>query len=89
MSHYALRLPESLKEAARRLAAEDGSTMNQLFVTAIAEKVSALETAAFFERRARQADATRAQAAWDKVGNHPVPQDRWAEGEAAERAPTA
>jgi hypothetical protein len=38
MSHYALRLPDSLKEAARRLAAEDGCTMNQLFVTAIAEK---------------------------------------------------
>jgi len=38
MSHYALRLPDSLKEAARRLAAEDGSTINQLFVTAIAEK---------------------------------------------------
>lgn len=47
MSHYALRLPESLKEAARRLAAQDGSTMSQLFVTAIAEKISALETAAF------------------------------------------
>lgn len=79
MSHYALRLPESLKEAARRLAAEDGSTMNQLFVTAIAEKVSALETAAFFERRAAQAEAARAQAAWDKVGNAPLPEDRWTE----------
>jgi hypothetical protein len=77
MSHYALRLPESLKEAARRLAAEDGATMNQFFVTAIAEKVSALETAAFFERRAAAADPARAQAAWDKVGNDPLPEDRW------------
>ena len=77
MSHYALRLPESLKEAARRLAAQDGSTMNQLFVTAIAEKISALETAAFFERRAASADPARAQQAWDKVGNTPLPEDRW------------
>ena len=62
------------------LAAEDGSTMNQLFVTAIAEKISALETAAFFERRAAQADNARAQAAWDKVENAPLPEDRWTEG---------
>ncbi len=79
MSHYALRLPESLKEAARRLAAQDGSTMNQLFVTAIAEKVSALETAAFFERRAAAADPARAQQAWDRVGNAPLAEDRWSE----------
>jgi hypothetical protein len=77
MSHYALRLPESLKEAARRLAAQDGGTMNQLFVTAIAEKVSALEAAAFFERRSAAADPVRAQQAWDKVGNAPLAEDRW------------
>jgi hypothetical protein len=78
MSHYAPRLPESLKEAARRLAAEDGTTMNQLFTTAIAEKISALETAAFFEKRAAQADTARAQAAWDKVGsNEPQPEHHW------------
>ena len=78
MSHYALRLPESLKEAARRLAAEDGTTMNQLFATAIAEKISALETAAFFEKRAASSDAVRAQAAWDKVrSTEPQPEDRW------------
>ena len=76
MSHYALRLPESLKEAARRLAAEDSTTMNQFFVTAIAEKVSALETAAFFERRSAQADPAKAQAAWDKVGNNPVAEEQ-------------
>lgn len=79
MSHYALRLPESLKEAARRLAAQDGSTMNQLFVTAIAEKISALETAAFFERRAAAADPDRAQQAWGKVGIAPLAEDRWPE----------
>ena len=76
MSHYALRLPESLKEAVRRLAAEDSTTMNQFFVTAIAEKVSALETTAFFERRAAAADPAKAQAAWDKVGNNPMPQEQ-------------
>ena len=79
MRHYALRLPESLKEAARRLAAQDGSTMNQLFVPAIAEKISALNTAAFFEKRAATAGPSRAQQAWDKVGNAPLAEDRWPE----------
>jgi hypothetical protein len=48
MSNYALRLPESLKQAAKRIAASDDTTMNQFFVVAIAEKISAMETAKFF-----------------------------------------
>ena len=69
MSNYALRLPESLKQAAKRIAATDDTTMNQFFVVAIAEKISAMETAQFFEKRAASASAPAAQAAWDKVGN--------------------
>ncbi len=68
MSSYALRLPESLKQAAKRIAAADDTTMNQFFVVAIAEKISAMETAQFFEKRAALADPGKAQAAWDKVG---------------------
>lgn len=68
MSNYALRLPESLKQAAKRIAAADDTTMNQFFVVAIAEKISAMETAQFFETRAVRADAQTADAAWDKVG---------------------
>jgi hypothetical protein len=63
MSSYALRLPESLKQASKRLAAADDTTMNQFFVVAIAEKISAMETAAFFERRAEQASKERADKA--------------------------
>ena len=63
MSHYALRLPDSLKSAAKRLAAADDTTMNPLFVVAIAEKISTLETATFFEKRAAVANIARAQAA--------------------------
>ena len=37
MSSYALRLPESLKQAAKRIAAADDTTMNQFFVVAIDE----------------------------------------------------
>ena len=78
MSNYALRLPEALKQAAKRIAAADDTTMNQFFVVAIAEKISAMETAQFFEKRAASADTSAAQAAWDKVGSHaPIEHDNW------------
>jgi hypothetical protein len=51
-SNYALRLPASLKKSAEAVAREDGSTLNQFIVSAVAEKVSALATAAYFTQRA-------------------------------------
>ncbi len=39
---YALRLPVPLKEEAERLAASEGSSLNQFIVNAVAEKVSSL-----------------------------------------------
>lgn len=86
MSSYALRLPESLKQAAKRIAAADDTTMNQFFVVAIAEKICAMETAAFFEQRAAQLVPGAAQAAWDKVGTgSAVPEDRWRQDPAVDR----
>lgn len=80
MSSYALRLPESLKTAAKRLAAADDTTMNQFFVVAIAEKISAMETAKFFEQRSALAESGAAQAAWDKVGTSAaLAEDTWSE----------
>jgi hypothetical protein len=78
MSNYALRLPESLKQAAKRIAAADDTTMNQFFVVAIAEKISAMETAQFFEKRAAQSTPEAANAAWGKVGvKSALPGDVW------------
>ena len=51
MANYALRVPESLLNYARQVAGEERVSMNQFFVTAIAEKVSALKTQAFFKAR--------------------------------------
>ena len=54
MANYALRVPESLFEYARKVAEEEHVSMNQFFVAAMAEKVSALKTEAYFrERQAR------------------------------------
>src|SRR5262249_51839244 len=53
---YPLRLPRSLKQAVERLSREDGTSINQFVATAVAEKISALETARFFADRKRRAD---------------------------------
>lgn len=53
---YPLRLPRSLKEAVERLSREDGTSINQFVATAVAEKVSALQTARFFQDRRVRTD---------------------------------
>ena len=51
MTNYALRVPESLFTYARKVAEEDHVSMNQFFVMASADKVSALKTEAYFRER--------------------------------------
>jgi hypothetical protein len=53
---YPLRLPRSLKEAVERMSEEDGTSINRFVVTAVAEKVSASSTAAYFADRRARAD---------------------------------
>jgi len=55
-STYPLRLPASLKAAVESLSKQDGTSINQFVVSAVAEKISALNTAAFFEERRGKAD---------------------------------
>ncbi|MGD9880710.1 MAG: toxin-antitoxin system HicB family antitoxin [Reyranella sp.] len=56
---YPLKLPVSIKNAAARLAKEDGVSLNQWIASAVAEKVGAVETAAeFFKRRAGKAKSS-------------------------------
>ncbi len=50
-SAYPLKMPNSVKAAAARLAKADGVSLNQFIAVAVAEKVGAMETAAEFLRR--------------------------------------
>ena len=45
---YPLKLPQSVKLAAARLAKEDGVSLNQWIAVAIAQKIGVVETAADF-----------------------------------------
>ena len=54
-SNYALRLLASLKTEAEKVAAEEGTTLNQFINIAVAEKLAALRTARYLEERASRA----------------------------------
>ncbi len=71
MSQYALRLPDSLMEAARRTAKSERTSLNQLFLTAIAEKLSALDTEEFIRTRAARANEAAYRKVLDKVPDNP------------------
>jgi hypothetical protein len=53
---YALRLPLSVKAEVERIARLDGTSMNQFIATAVAEKLAAMNTEAFFAERRQKAD---------------------------------
>lgn len=55
-STFPLRLPASLKSALEQISKEEGTSINQFVVTAVAEKISAMKTATFFEERRPHAD---------------------------------
>jgi hypothetical protein len=53
---YPLRLPRSLTKAVERQRKEHRTSINQFVATAVAEKLSALQTAEFFADRKKRAD---------------------------------
>lgn len=67
MSTFALRLPDSLYAHAKKLAERDQASLNQFITVAVAEKVSALDTAAFFAERAARGNTPSLQRFLDRV----------------------
>ncbi len=64
-----LRLPRSLKSALEKIAAADGSSMNQFLVMAAAEKLAAIQTAeTFFAQRRERGDVEKALAFLSRKG---------------------
>jgi hypothetical protein len=55
-STYPLRLPASVKAEVTRRAKADGTSFNQFVAMAVAEKLAAMNTAAFFAERRERAD---------------------------------
>jgi hypothetical protein len=55
-SLYPLRLPRFLQEAVAKVAEREGTSIDQFIAIAVAEKLSALDTQAFFEEHRRKAN---------------------------------
>jgi hypothetical protein len=68
-SNFALRLQPSLLEEARKTAEEEGVALNQLINVAVAEKLSAMRTQAFFRARAHHANIPAAIEILRGLGN--------------------
>ena len=73
MSKFALRQQPSLLNEASELAETEGVALNQFINVAVAEKLSALPTEAYFEGRAARADIPRALAILDRPGKSKAP----------------
>lgn len=69
MTAISLRLPDSLHKMARKLAEEEGISMNQFITLALAEKVSAIGTETYLEERAQRGDKSKFLAAMAKVAD--------------------
>ena len=77
MSTISLRIPESLHRHLRELATAEGTSINQLITTAVAEKISALSTEDYLAKRANRASRARFEAALAKVADSkPEPYDK-------------
>lgn len=74
-SNYALRLPLSLKAGAEQVAREDGTTLNQFIVSAVAEKLAAMKTADYFVQRAQRGDKDAALAFLSRQGGQAPEKD--------------
>ena len=73
---YPLRLPASLKDAVAEISLEEDTSMNQFIAMAVAEKVSALKTAEFFDARNSEADIGAAIRVLKRIGGQiPDPND--------------
>ncbi|MBU4225684.1 MAG: toxin-antitoxin system HicB family antitoxin [Chloroflexi bacterium] len=67
MSALSLRLPKSLHEQLRELAQEEGVSVNQFVMLAVAEKVASISTIEYLEKRAKRGSREKLLSILNKV----------------------
>ena len=67
MSMLSIRLPDSLHKQVKKLAKQEGVSMNQFIALAVAEKMSALMTVEHLEKRARRGSREKFEAVLARV----------------------
>ena len=77
MSTISLRIPESLHQHLRELAKKEGTSINHLITTAVAEKISALSTEDYLAQRASAGSRAKFEEALSRVADtQPEPYDK-------------
>ncbi len=71
MSTLSVRLPDSVHRNARLYAEREGTSLNQLVATAVAEKLAALGAEEYIRQRAERADDDAFEAALAAVPDVP------------------
>ena len=76
MSALSLRLPHSIHRHIKEIAQQDGVSINQFIVSAVAEKISAIMTEDYLMTRAKRAKRSDLAAILDHVPHRtPLPGD--------------
>jgi len=77
MSALSLRLPKSLHAQLKELAQEEGISVNQFVMLAVAEKVASISTIEYLEKRASRGNREKLLEILNKVrDDEPEPFDR-------------
>ena len=77
MSTLSIRLPNSIHQHAKRLARDEGVSVNQLVSSALAEKLSALDAERYLSERAERGKKVDIDAILAKIPLiEPEPHDR-------------
>ena len=71
MSTISVRIPDSVYQRVKALAAEEHVSINQFINSAVAEKLSALMTKEYLEERASRGDRRKFEAVLAKVPDVP------------------
>ena len=80
MSTLSVRLPNSIHQHAKRLARNEGVTVNQLVSSAVAEKLSALDAERYLHERSKRGKKVDIDAILAKIpAAEPEPHDRMPE----------
>jgi hypothetical protein len=67
-SNYALRLQTMLKSEAEKLAVSEGTTLNQFINVAVAEKIAAIHTVEYLQKRAARGNLQTALEILSRAG---------------------
>jgi predicted DNA binding CopG/RHH family protein len=75
MSTLSLRIPKHLHDKIKQIVASESISINQFITSALAEKISALETENYLEQRAKKASKDKFQKVLKKVPDIPAEKD--------------